>query len=111
MELEQKRFTKNDNGFICAHCGREVAPLGYTSRNHCPFCLWSLHVDENPGDRASDCGGGLEPVSAVPDPKKGYIIIHKCVKCGAIRRNKAAHEAKTQPDDIGLILRLTANQI
>ena len=50
--MEQKRFTKNDNGFICAHCGKEVEPLGYTSRNHCPFCLWSLHVDINPGDRA-----------------------------------------------------------
>ena len=111
MELETKRFTKNDSGFVCAHCGRQVEPLGYTSRNHCPFCLWSLHVDENPGDRASDCGGGLEPISAVPDAKKGYIIIHRCVKCGAIRRNKAAHEAKVQPDDIGLILRLTANGV
>lgn len=109
--MDTKRFSKNDSGFICRHCGKEVLPLGYTSRNHCPFCLWSLHVDENPGDRASDCGGELEPVSAVPDARKGYIIIHRCVKCGAIRRNKAAHEAKIQPDDIGLILKLTAKQI
>ena len=48
--MEQKLFTKNDNGFIYANCGFEVKPLGYTSRNHCPFCLCSLHVDILPGD-------------------------------------------------------------
>lgn len=109
--METKRFTKNDNSFICQNCGKEVEPLGYTSRNHCPFCLWSVHLDVNPGDRASDCGGLLEPVSAVPDPKKGFIIIHRCTKCGEIRRNKAAHEAKNQPDDMKLIIALTAKQI
>ena len=106
--METKRFTKNDSGFICAHCGREVQPLGYTSRNHCPFCLWSLHLDENPGDRASECGGQMEPVRAEPDPKKGFIITHRCTKCGALRRNKAAAEAKVQPDDMGKLIRLTA---
>lgn len=108
--METKRFTKNDDGFICAHCGKQVQPLGYTSRNHCPFCLWSLHVDVNPGDRASECGGALEPVSAVPDPKRGYIIIHRCQRCGALRRNKAAHEAKVQPDNLPLLISLTAKQ-
>ena len=108
--MESKRFTKNDDGFVCAHCGKTVEPLGYTSRNHCPFCLWSLHVDVNPGDRASECGGALEPVSAVPDAKRGYIIIHRCRKCGALRRNKAAHEAKVQPDNLPLLIKLTARQ-
>ena len=108
--MEVKRFTKNDDGFVCAHCGKEVKPLGYTSRNHCPFCLWSLHVDVNPGDRANTCGGQLEPVSAVPDAKRGYIIIHRCVRCGELRRNKAAHEARVQPDNLSLIIKLTAKQ-
>ena len=108
--LEVKRFSKNDDGFICVHCGKEVRPLKYTSRNHCPFCLWSLHVDVNPGDRANPCGGPLEPVSAVPDAKRGYIIIHRCQKCGELRRNKAAHEAKIQPDSMKLIIALTARQ-
>ena len=108
--MESKRFQKNDDGFVCANCGFEVLPLGYTSRNHCPFCLWSLHVDINPGDRANPCGGQLEPVSAMPDPKRGYIIIHRCVRCGALCRNKAAHEAKVQPDDLSLLIRLTAKQ-
>jgi len=106
--MEEKRFTKNDSGFICRHCGREVKPLGYSSRNHCPFCLWSLHVDINPGDRACECGGEMEPVRAEPDPKKGYVIIHRCTKCGEIRRNRAAHDAPVQPDNIKLIIKLTA---
>ena len=105
--MQEKRFQKNDSGFICKNCEREVLPLGYTSRNHCPFCLHSLHVDVNPGDRASECGGLLEPIFAETDPKKGYIIVSKCRKCGAIRRNKAAHEAPVQPDDIKKIIKLT----
>lgn len=106
--MDSKRFTKNDSGFVCAHCGQTVEPLGYTSRNHCPFCLWSLHVDVNPGDRANPCGGLMEPVRAEPDPRRGYVIIHRCLKCGAIRRNRAAHEAKVQPDNRQLLIRLTA---
>ena len=106
--METKRFTKNDNGFICQNCGREVLPLGYTSRNHCPFCLHSLPVDINPGDRANDCGGLLEPIRVEPDPKRGYIIIHRCTRCGAVVRNRAAHEAQVQPDDTDLLIRLTA---
>ena len=107
---EQKRFAKNDSGFICTHCGREIRPLGYTSRNHCPYCLWSLHVDINPGDRANECGGEMEPIRAEPDPRRGYIIVHRCTKCGEIHRNRAAHEAKIQPDNIRLLIRLTAGE-
>ena len=105
--MEQKLFKKNDSGFICKNCGFEVLPLGYSSRNHCPRCLCSLHLDINPGDRASDCGGIMDPIAVETDAKKGYIIIHKCRKCGEIRRNKAANEAKVQPDDIGLLIKLT----
>lgn len=108
--MEEKRFKKNDSGFVCENCGFEVEPLGYTSRNHCPKCLCSLHLDVNPGDRASDCGGVMDPIGAETDPKKGYIIIHKCRKCGEIRRNKAAHEAKVQPDDIEKLIALTVKK-
>lgn len=111
MPNETKRFTKNDSGFLCAHCGKEVKPLGYTSRNHCPFCLWSLHVDILPGDRANPCGGLMEPISAVPDAKKGYIITHRCTKCGSVGRNRAAYGADVQPDDLNLLIRLTAGKI
>lgn len=109
--MEQKRFIKNDDSFICANCGRHVEPLGYSSRNHCPFCLWSLHVDENPGDRASECGGLMFPLRVETDARKGYIIVHKCQRCGAVKRNRAAHLAKNQPDDIKLLIKLTAGEV
>ena len=103
-----KRFKKNDAAFVCGHCGRGVEPLGYSSRNHCPFCLWSLHVDENPGDRANECRGLMEPVKVELDSKKGYVIVHRCTKCGVIKRNRAANEAKVQPDSMKLIIELSA---
>lgn len=109
--MDTKRFTKNDSGFVCAACGREVEPLGYTSRNHCPYCLASLHLDINPGDRASDCGGIMDAVKADPDPKKGFIIYHKCRKCGEIRRNRAAVDARGQCDDMELLIALTAKEL
>ncbi len=108
--METKRFTKNDSGFVCVHCGKTVLPLGYTSRNHCPFCLWSVHLDENPGDRASDCGGPMEPIRAEPDARRGFIITHRCTRCGAVRRCKAAPEAKVQPDDMDKLIRLSAGE-
>ncbi len=104
--MESALFTKNDEGFVCAHCGRDVPPLRYTSRNHCPFCLWSMHLDVNPGDRASDCRAPLQPVTAEPDPKRGFIITHRCTKCGALRRNKAAAD-----DNKSLIIKLTAEHL
>jgi len=108
--LEKKLFTKNDASFVCAHCGKEVKPLGYSSRNHCPFCLWSLHVDVNPGDRENSCRAPMEPIFAEVDPKKGFVIVHKCTKCGEIKRNRAAHEAQVQPDNRMLLIKLTAGQ-
>lgn len=114
--MESKRFTKNDNGFICENCGFEVLPLGRTSRNHCPKCLCSIHIDILPGDRACECLGIMKPVSAEPDAKKGYIIYHRCTKCGFTGRNKAAlRDAKSvlpaeQYDDTNLLISLTVNQ-
>ena len=68
-----KNFTKNDEEFICENCGIKVDPLGYTSRDHCPNCLCSKHVDINPGDREADCKGLLKPIQVLPDSKKGYM--------------------------------------
>ena len=99
-----KNFTKNDEEFICENCGIKVDPLGYTSRDHCPNCLCSKHVDINPGDREADCKGLLKPIQVLPDSKKGYIIIYKCSKCGEERRCKAAKD-----DDLDLLIKLTVN--
>ena len=105
--MEEKRFRKNDEGFVCANCGLHVLPLGYTSRNHCPRCLCSLHVDKNPGDRAADCGGIMRPIRVETDARRGYVIVHRCEKCGHISRNRAAYTSPVQPDDIDLLIKLT----
>ena len=106
--MESKRFAKNDSGFLCANCGAAVEPLNSSSRNHCPFCLCSVHVDVLPGDRQNPCHGIMDPVKVETSAKKGYIIVHKCRKCGEVKRNRAAHEARVQPDDLDLLIRLTA---
>ena len=53
--------------FTCKVCGWPVVPAGAGSshRNHCPNCLYSLHLDKEPGDRASDCHGRMEPIGVV----------------------------------------------
>ena len=83
---------KNDNSFVCRNCGREVPPLKYTSRNHCPYCLHSIHIDNIPGDRANTCLGLMKPIMVEPSAKKGYIISFKCTKCGEVKRNKSADD-------------------
>lgn len=85
-----KNFTRTIEDFTCEHCGAEVKGDGYT--NHCPACLWSKHVDKNPGDRAEACGGMMKP-EQVELVEKEYVLIQKCVKCQFIRR------AKLRPED------------
>ena len=86
--MNDKRFRKNDSGFVCAHCGRKVEPLGYSSRNHCPHCLSSLHLDEIPGDRSVRCGGIMEPVAVWVRNKGEWAIIHRCRRCGELSSNR-----------------------
>jgi hypothetical protein len=100
-----KKFTVIDEGFTCSNCDTEVPPLGYTSRNHCKKCLCSLHLDINPGDRQSNCGGVLRPVG-VESHKKGLQIVHKCDNCGQVKRNIAADD-----DDYETIVKLSANKV
>lgn len=104
--MESRKFSSNDNSFICENCKKKVPKLGYSSRNHCPYCLHSKHVDINPGDRAEECHGIMEPIKVEISSKKGYVIVFKCKKCGAIRRCKAATD-----DDRDLLIKYTANEI
>ena len=81
------RKTEN-TAFTCLHCGRQVLPLTNGSfRDHCPFCLYSLHVDEEVGDRMSGC---------------------RCQKCGHEQVNKIAQDT-VQPDDMNRICSLMKN--
>ena len=82
-----KKFQRHIEDFTCIHCGAAVTGDGYT--NHCPECLWSRHVDINPGDRAAFCQGMMEPVGFTV--KHGnYILTHRCTKCGIEKKNKTA---------------------
>ena len=69
---DKKRFTMIDESFICNHCGKEIFPLLYTARDHCPYCLYSKHVDNNPGDRSSNCHGNLIPIGIEKTKKDLY---------------------------------------
>lgn len=81
-----KKFTMRDDDFICENCHKNVTKLGYTARDHCPYCLYSKHVDINPGDRENECGGMLEPIG-IEKFKNTYKIIYKCQKCHQIHKN------------------------
>jgi RNHCP domain len=82
-----RRFTRTVEDFTCEHCGQPVCGNGYT--NHCPYCLHSKHVDINPGDRAADCGGLMEPIAAGVEDGQNFVV-HRCQACGHMRRNKIA---------------------
>ncbi|PIZ98232.1 MAG: hypothetical protein COX78_03470 [Candidatus Levybacteria bacterium CG_4_10_14_0_2_um_filter_35_8] len=70
----------NKKIYFCEHCGKKV--MGGRYNNHCPFCLWSKHVDEIiPGDRESECEGIMEPIGVNLKNRK-WRIIQKCVECG-----------------------------
>jgi hypothetical protein len=94
-----KRYRSNrpetnyvESGFVCAFCGRAVTPdpAGSAHRNHCPWCLRSLHLDVFPGDRASYCGGIMEPVAISVRQGKEWVIIHRCTECGVLKENRIA---------------------
>lgn len=76
----------------CTHCGSlfpSDAP-GTRNRNHCPSCLWSVHLDNTPGDRSAHCGGDMEPIAVSARPDGEWMILHRCRKCGVIHANRIA---------------------
>jgi hypothetical protein len=63
---------------------------GTRHRNHCPFCLWSRHVDEQPGDRASHCRALMRPIGIEVREGGEWAIIHRCEGCNVIGANRIA---------------------
>ena len=86
----KKRFTKINESFPCGKCGNQNPPADTTCRNHCRECLYSLHVDKNPGDRASSCHGWLRPIDIEISAGEMRSIRFQCEKCNQISRNKIA---------------------
>ncbi len=99
-----KQFTMKDESFICENCGKKVEKLNYTARDHCPYCLYSKHVDINPGDRLNPCQGLLEPIS-IEKFKQTYKIIYQCEKCKQTHKNIIAND-----DNMNLIIQLSTNE-
>ena len=91
---------KNED-FICLNCGKKVEKSTYTARDHCPFCLYSKHVDILPGDRLNLCHGLLKPIG-IEKFKNTYKIIYKCDKCGEIHKNIMHND-----DNMDLIIKLS----
>jgi len=93
---------ERNRGFICINCKKWVVVNKYNdteNRNHCPYCLWSKHVDNiMTGDRMSSCNSGMRPIGLtikIPrinkwgvEVKGEVMIIHECVSCGKISINR-----------------------
>lgn len=93
---ERKKAFYQENGcsdsFICKHCGMLVSPegAGTNHRNHCPYCLTSVHVDDKPGDRAAHCSGIMEAIGVWVRKNGEWAIVHRCSKCGHLSSNRIA---------------------
>lgn len=92
-----------DDGFLCKHCRAFVSLAGFLSgvcnRNHCPYCLWSRHLDlYAAGDRLSACKSPMEPIGlTVKATRKKYgssrgelMLVHACIECGKVSINRIA---------------------
>jgi hypothetical protein len=89
--------------FTCQHCGAFVstspALSGVQNRNHCPYCLWSRHVDSSKsGDRMASCKGPMKPAGLTAKkvmkkygPERGELmLIHLCQECTKVSINRIA---------------------
>ena len=100
-----KRFNMIDEEFICENCHKKVNKLKYSARDHCPYCLYSKHLDIMPGDRQNKCRGMLKPIG-IEKFRNTYKIIYKCEKCGTAHKNIIAND-----DDFDEIIKISKYNI
>jgi hypothetical protein len=88
----QRGHDRRAETFRCIHCRLDVplAAAGTAHRNHCPNCLWSRHLDVDPGDRGSDCQASMEPIAITVRKDGEWILIHRCQGCGTLASNRTA---------------------
>lgn len=102
MKLAPSYLNRQNSEFKCAHC-LKIVPVdprysGVQHRNHCPYCLWSRHLDlYRPGDRLSACKALMRPLGLTLKqiwkkyPGQGEImLIHQCTGCGKLSINRIA---------------------
>lgn len=90
--------------FKCAHCHVIVSSAhvlsGVNNRNHCPYCLWSCHLDlYAAGDRLSACKAPMKPVGLTMKAGRNkyqrnargeLMLIHQCTECKSLSINRIA---------------------
>lgn len=101
--------------FVCKQCGYLVSVdaeySGVINRNHCPYCLYSRHVDwRAAGDRLSACKAVMQPIGlTIKQQRKRYgqplqgelMLVHQCRECRTLSINRLAAD-----DDVGAVLRV-----
>jgi hypothetical protein len=104
MVIDMKhRYDTQISDFKCKHCHNYVTTnpefSGVGNRNHCPYCLWSRHMDLfEAGDRLAACKAEMQPVGlSLKQARKKYgsslgelMLIHRCVDCGQVSINRTA---------------------
>jgi DNA-directed RNA polymerase subunit RPC12/RpoP len=90
--------------FKCLHCGQYISAdallAGVNNRNHCPYCLWSRHLDwYQAGDRLSACKAGMHPVGLTMKRSRNkyaavaggeLMLVHQCIECESLSINRIA---------------------
>jgi hypothetical protein len=99
--------------FKCAHCDVLVSSAhlisGVNNRNHCPYCLWSCHLDlYAAGDRLSACKAPMKPIGLTMkmgrnkyqrERRGELMLIHQCTDCKTLSINRIAAD-----DDSGTVM-------
>jgi len=93
-----------NSDFKCLHCQGHVSAAawlaGVQNRNHCPYCLWSRHLDLfEAGDRLAACKAPMRPVGLTlkrsrnkyaPVSGGELMLVHLCTDCSRISINRIA---------------------
>lgn len=104
------RASWHEDGFRCIYCQAFVSiePImaGVNNRNHCPYCLWSRHLDlYKPGDRLCACKARMKPIGLTlkkrlqkygSKPAGELMVIHQCMDCGKLSINRLAADDNTE---------------
>jgi hypothetical protein len=101
--VRQSSSNPHNQDFRCENCQSPVSANAYLAgvqnRNHCPYCLWSKHVDsKEAGDRLAACKGQMRPVGlTLKKTRKKYgpetgelMLIHQCKECAKFSINRIA---------------------
>ncbi len=98
--------------FRCGNCHALVSSMHMLSavnnRNHCPYCLWSCHLDlYSAGDRLSACKAKMKPVGLTLKKSRNkyqlnargeLMLVHICTDCNSVSINRIA--ADDDPESI-----------